>query len=121
MSNAVLNQSDAIALTDYPLSEDQIREGSPQSRIWFSAQSADRMLTQGVWDCSSGRFSWDFVWDEFVMILEGEAKITPETGESFTLRAGDFCHFPLGLKTVWQVDRYVRKTFTIRTQEPLDL
>ena len=55
------------------------------------------------------------------MVLEGEVTITPENGEPFTLRAGDFCHFPLGLKTVWQVDNHIRKTFTIRTPEPLEL
>ena len=121
MSNAVLNRGNAIQLTDYPLSEEQILDGNPTSRIWINAQSGDKKLTQGVWDCSAGRFSWEFTWDEFVMILEGEATITPEIGDPFTLCAGDFCHFPLGLKTVWQVDRYVKKTFTIRTPEPLEL
>ena len=121
MSNAVLNQSIAVELTDYPLSKDQILDGSPKSRIWINAQSGDKKLSQGVWDCTAGRFSWEFTWDEFVMILEGEVTITPEIGESFTLRAGDFCHFPLGLKTLWQVDKYIKKTFTICTPEPLDL
>lgn len=121
MSGAVVNPSQAVDLQDSPLTADQILEGHPQTRIWFHAQSSDRRLTQGVWDCSAGRFSWDFTWDEFVMVLEGEVTITPENGEPFTLRAGDFCHFPLGLKTVWQVDKYIRKTFTIRTPEPLEL
>ena len=116
-----MNRSHAVELQDSPLTDDQIVDGRPRTRIWFHAQSADRKLTQGVWDCSAGRFTWEFAWDEFVMVLEGEVTITPENGESFTLRTGDFCHFPLGLKTVWQVDNYIRKTFTIRTPEPLDL
>jgi len=121
LSTAICHQAGSVGLADFPLTPQQILKGTPQTKIWINAQSADKKVTQGVWDCTSGQFSWDFVWDEFVMVLEGEATITPENGEPFTLRAGDFCHFPIGLKTVWQVDKYVKKTFTLRTPEPLEL
>ena len=55
------------------------------------------------------------------MVLDGEAAITEEGGDSVTLRGGDFAHFPTGLKTSWKVDKYVKKTFTIRTPDPLEL
>ena len=121
MTSLVVHPGSAVELSAFPLSGEQILEGEPAARIWINAQSADRTVTQGVWDCTAGRFTWDFVWDEFVMVLEGEVSITPEGGEPVVLRKGDFCHFPAGLKTVWQVDHYVRKTFTLRTAEPLEL
>ncbi|MFH1007648.1 MAG: cupin domain-containing protein [Candidatus Latescibacterota bacterium] len=121
MSNAVTNPGSAVALVDSPLAKDLILEGSPSPRIWVNAQSPDKKVTHGVWDCTAGRFNWEFTCDEFVMILDGEVTITPENGDAFTLRTGDLCYFPAGLKTLWQVDRYVKKTFTLRTAEPLEL
>ena len=41
------------------------------------------------------------------MVLEGEAVITPENGN------------PPGLKVEWHVPKYIRKTFVLRTPEPL--
>ena len=120
MSNAIINQGSAVELTDSPLPEEDILEGSPKPRIWINAQSSDKKVTQGVWDCTAGRFNSVYVWDEFLMVLEGEATITPENEDPFTLRAGDFCYFPLGLKVVWQVDNYIKKTFTLRTPEPME-
>ena len=52
---------------------------------------------------------------------DGEVTIEEEDGERYTLRAGDFVHFPLGLKAKWHVPKYVKKTFTLRTLEPLKL
>jgi len=121
MPSVTISQDSNVEMTDFPLLAEQVLEGSPQAKIWIHAQSADKLFTQGVWDCTAGQFSWDYQWDEFVMILEGEATITVDNGEPFTLRAGDFCHFPNGLKTIWQVDDYVKKTFTLRTPEPLEL
>ena len=115
------NPKSAVKLGDFPISANQITEGNPVAKIWINAQTADFKVTQGVWDCTAGEFNWDFTWDEFVMILEGDVTITPEGGQPFTLRAGDFCHFPLGLKTKWHVSKYVKKTFAIRTPEPLKL
>ena len=118
---AKTNPKSAVNLANFPIAKEQITEGNPVAKIWIHAQSADLKVTQGVWDCTAGKFNWDFTWDEFVMVLEGEVTITPEGRQPFTLRAGDFCHFPLGLKTKWHVPKYVKKTFVIQTPEPLKL
>lgn len=118
---AKTNSKSAVKLTDFPIPANQITAGKPVAKIWINAQSADLKVTQGVWDCTAGKFNWDFTWDEFVMVLEGEVTITPDGERSFTLRRGDFAHFPLGLKTKWHVPKYVKKTFVIRTPEPLKL
>lgn len=115
------NPESAVRLADFPIPADQITAGAPVARIWINAQSADLKVTQGVWDCTAGTFSWDYTWDEFMMILEGEAIITAYSGAMTTLRAGDHAHFPLGLKASWHVPAYVKKTFVLRTPAPLEL
>ena len=120
MSTMISNPGSAVALTDSPLPPEQIIEGSLEPHIWISAQTADKKVTHGVWDCGACRFTWDYEWDEFVMVLEGEVTITTGDGATHRLKAGDFAHFRPGLKTTWQVDNYVKKTFTLRTADPLE-
>ena len=115
------NPESAVRLADFPVPADQITEGSPVARIWVNAQSADLKVTQGIWDCTAGSFTWDYAWDEFMMILEGEAVITAESGAVTSLRLGDVAHFPLGLKVTWHVPSYIKKTFVLRTPAPLEL
>ena len=118
---AIMKEPTAVKLGDSPIPAELITEGNPVARIWIAAQTDDRKVTQGVWDCTAGKFIWEYGWDEFVMILEGEAVIAPEEGEPFTMRAGDYVHFPIGLKVEWQVPKYIKKTFVLRTPEPLNL
>ena len=115
------NPGSAVRLVNFRIPDNQITEGKPVAKIWINAQSSDLKITQGVWDCTAGEFTWDYTWDEFMMILEGEARITPKVGSSFTLHAGDFAHFPPGVQVKFQVPRYIKKTFVIRTPDPLKL
>jgi len=108
-------------LPDMPIEPSWIIEGTPTARGTVLVQSADKLLSSGLWSCTAGKFRWEFSWDEFVHVLEGEATITEEGGESYTLRAGDTAHFPLGLSTHWHVPEYVRKAFTLRTPDPFEL
>lgn len=110
------NRSFAVKLVSAPIPPGVITEGEPTANAWTSAQSDDAKVTQGVWDCTAGKFNWEYTWDEFVMILEGEAIVTALGGKPVTLRAGDFCYFPAGLKMEWYIPEYVKKTFVIRTQ-----
>jgi uncharacterized cupin superfamily protein len=113
------NKSGAVKLANAPIPKGVISEGKPTAKAWTSAQSGDSKVTQGVWNCTAGKFKWEYTWDEFVMILEGEAIVTASGGKPVTLRTGDFCYFPIGLKMEWHIPKYVRKTFVIRTQEAI--
>ena len=108
-------------IPEMPIEPSWITEGSPLARGTILAQSADKLVSTGIWSCTAGKFRWEFTWDEFVHVLEGEAVITEEGGETYTLRAGETAHFPIGLKTQWHVPRFVKKAFTIRTPEPFEL
>ena len=122
MSTLTIQAATAFSgeLPDMPIEPSWILEGSPRARGTVLLQSEDKLVSSGLWSCSAGRFKWEFGWDEFVHVLEGEVTITEEGGETYTLRPGDSAHFPIGLKTEWQVSDSVRKFFTIRTPAPLE-
>ncbi len=121
----VLNIQTAAAtagdLPDMPIQPEWILDGTPEARGTVLIQSADKLVSHGLWSCTAGRFNWTFSWDEFVYILEGEVTIREEGGATHTLGAGDSAHFPIGLKTEWSVPRFVKKVFTLRTPEPFEL
>jgi uncharacterized cupin superfamily protein len=108
-------------LPPMPLAAESIREGKPEAFGAVLLQSDDKRVSSGLWECSPGRFTWDFVWDEFVHVHSGHVIVTTQDGQRIELRAGDFATFPRGLKTEWQVLEKVRKTFTVRTPDPLEL
>ena len=106
-------------LAPMPIEPAWIIEGTPTARGNILMQSADKKISYGTWECSAGKFHWLFAWDEFIHIQEGEVEITDETGQVVKLHKGDLAHFPVGMKTVWNVPNYVRKVFTLRTVDPL--
>ena len=108
-------------LPDIPIEPSWIQEGTPVARGTVLVQSADKLLSSGLWSCTAGKFRWEFGWDEFVHGLEGEVTITEEGGAVHELGPGDPAHFPLGLVSHWHVHEDVRKAFTIRTPEPFVL
>jgi len=108
-------------LPPMPLAAESILEGRPEAFGAVLVQSDDKCVSSGLWECTPGRFTWEFTWDEFAHVHSGHAIVTSKGGERIELRAGDFVTFPRGLKTEWQVLERVRKTFTVRTAEPLNL
>ncbi|MEO1994124.1 MAG: cupin domain-containing protein [Planctomycetaceae bacterium] len=111
----------AVELPEMPIDADWIIEGNPQARGTVLVQSQDQLLSSGLWSCTAGRFRWEFGWDEFVHVLEGEVIVSDCDGHQVTLTAGDTAHFPLGLSSEWYVPEFVKKAFTIRTPEPFVL
>lgn len=106
-------------LPDMPLPEGAIIEGECHARGVVLMQSGDRKQSAGLWSCTGGKFNWVSPWWETVRILEGEVTISEEGGPTYTLKAGDFGHVPLGAKTVWTVPEFVKKVFFVVTEDPL--
>lgn len=65
---ATTNTSSQVQLSDTPTPPALVTEGKPIARAWTAAQSPDQLVTQGVWQCTAGKFTWDYSWDEFVMV-----------------------------------------------------
>jgi uncharacterized cupin superfamily protein len=86
-----------------------ILAGSPRMRSAGLVLAPDKGSSVNFWDCTAGKFRWQYGWEETVFILEGEMRVTDVSGNSSVLRAGDVAHFPAGTSFVWEVDKYVRK------------
>jgi uncharacterized cupin superfamily protein len=100
-------------LENNPIKPDWIKEGVPEARSLFLTISPDEKIKSGIWECTAGRFTWIFDFDEVIQILEGEVRVESE-GEVRILTAGSTAFFPYGLKTHWHVPKYVKKFFTHR-------
>jgi hypothetical protein len=98
-----------------PIAPADIEEGQPIAHGMTLSQSPDGQLSTGLWDCSAGKFRWTFWVDEVVHILEGDATVREESGVVHELRPGSVAYFPLGLVARWEVPRYVRKLFVVRS------
>jgi uncharacterized cupin superfamily protein len=92
-----------------PIAPEAILEGEPVARTCNLSESPDRGISMNLWDCTAGRFRWDYYGDELLQVLEGEVRITDASGEVTVLRAGDTAHFDAGERTIWDVPVYVRK------------
>jgi uncharacterized cupin superfamily protein len=99
-----------------PIEPSWIKDGSPIARSVTLSRSLDGSLTAGLWDCTAGRFTWIFKFDEVAHILEGEVHVS-DGATTHVLLPGSVMHFPRGLKTDWKVPRYVKKSFTLRAPQ----
>jgi uncharacterized protein len=108
-------ESGCGALLPRPIEASCIEGGTPVARCITFAESPDKRLSSGLWECSAGQFKVSFALDEIVHILEGEVTVREDgDGAVYTLEPGDSAYFPLGLVTHWDVPRFVRKFFVVR-------
>jgi uncharacterized protein len=73
----------------------------------------DGDASSGVWVCSPGPSFWKLESNEFVHIIGGSMTVTPEAGESVTLKAGDTMVFPRGWEGTWEIHETLRKLYVI--------
>ena len=66
-----------------------------------------------IWECEPRHFSWKYFEKEICLIIEGEAKIMTEKGESYLIKSGDLVEFPEGLSCEWQIIKSLKKHFRV--------
>ena len=109
----------SAVLDPWPISEDDVLEGSPTASGNILWQSDNQCLLNGVWSCTSGSFQFDFTWDETIYFIEGQVEIIDQLGHSQIYNAGDYIHISKGTKTVWNVKQTLLKVFYIRSDAPV--
>ena len=67
----------------------------------------------GVWQSTPDKRAVNYTEAEFCQILEGEVKLTHESGHSETYRVGDSFVIPPGFKGTWETVKTVRKFWVI--------
>ncbi|WP_205756155.1 cupin domain-containing protein [Labrenzia sp. 011] len=97
------------ALKPSPIEPDWILEGDPQARCANLSRFGDDWTFVDHWSCTSGKFRWQYFYDETILILEGEAFITDDNGVRYHAVPGATLSFPDGSAADWEVPSYVRK------------
>ena len=64
-----------------------------------------------VWKKEVSTFDWHYDQEETCYILEGEAVVTPKSGEPVTIQRGDLIRFPAGLDCTWQIIEAIEKHY----------
>ncbi|MGC8519666.1 MAG: cupin domain-containing protein [Steroidobacteraceae bacterium] len=98
---------DTYELEPLVIPSEWVLEGEPRAREKPLATSADGVAAAFMWDCSSGRFLWEYSAEQIVHIVQGCAMVEI-AGVSRRLQAGDTHVFPDGSRYRWSVPDYVR-------------
>jgi len=64
-----------------------------------------------IWGKEVSEFPWTYDSNETCYILEGEATITPDGGESVLVTAGDLVTFPKGMSCTWKITKAIKKHY----------
>lgn len=85
--------------------------GEPVQKLWHHYSNATEVFHTGVWQSDVGKWRVHYTEDEYCFILEGKNTLTNETGESFTVQAGDHFVIPAGFVGTWEVVEPTRKVY----------
>ena len=66
-----------------------------------------------IWECEPSYFQWNYNEKEICLIIEGEAIIKNEAGESYFIQSGDLVEFPKGYSCKWQITKSIKKHFRL--------
>ena len=85
-----------------------------QKRLFRGKEISVYVVSSSTW---TSKFT-DFWFDEFLYILNGQARIHPEFGEERVFNSGDYFFAPKGLKGEWEVkaDQYYYELSVITNQ-----
>lgn len=90
-----------------PIPHGWILDGEPSARERALGRSTDGAASAYMWDCTCGRFHWEYAAEEIVHVLQGCA-LVEIAGVSRRLQIGDTHVFPGGSRFRWTVPDYVR-------------
>lgn len=65
----------------------------------------------GIWEKEISEFDWFYEEEETCYILEGEAEVTDQNGESICFKTGDMVTFEQGLTCIWKIIKPIRKRY----------
>ena len=65
----------------------------------------------GTWSKEPSEFPWYYNDKETCYILEGNATVKDEAGNSISFSAGDWVEFEQGLECTWKIEKTIRKKY----------
>tara|TARA_B100000745_G_C19944913_1_gene318799 strand:- start:62 stop:439 length:378 start_codon:yes stop_codon:yes gene_type:complete len=107
-------------LDPWPIGEENILSGDPQAYGSILWQSEDKLLCNGVWSCTIGKFNSKYIWNETFYIVEGTISILVDNAHLKEYTAGDLVFIRNGTYTTWTVINPIRKVFYLESGTPLE-
>ena len=74
-------------------------------------QEINQTNSWGTWSKEASTFPWSYNETETCYILEGEATVTDDKGNSLTFGKGDMVQFSEGINCTWKITRDIRKKY----------
>ena len=88
--------------------------GKPSMKTWIQNTSADGSMISGTWEATPGTYHATYKGYEFVHLMAGKIKITPDGGKPIMVGAGDAFVVEPTFKGTWEIIEPVRKHFDIK-------
>jgi uncharacterized cupin superfamily protein len=122
MSRGLIETANLVVdLTPRPIEPSWIIEGNPAAQCSVLSTSADGLASTMIWQCSEGKFSWHYDFDETILILEGSIVLENDTMRPTRYGPGDVIFFKDGAHAKWHVEGHVRKLAFCRRTQPVIL
>lgn len=87
--------------------------GPVDTATWNHWTGENDRLYCGIWESTPGKVKVDYAEWEFCHFIAGKAILTSESGESWTIEAGDAFIIQPGFKGTWETVEPVRKHYVI--------
>ena len=107
-------------LDPWPIDKTNILTGDAEAHGTVLWQSEDKLLCNGVWSCTTGKFNWEYTWNETFYLVQGKISISIDNAESKEYNSGDLVFVPTGTNTTWTIIEPVRKVFHLESETPLE-
>lgn len=108
------DQPDTPGSIDHPR-PDRLEQGNPRRETWTLYESADGLMSSGIWACEVGR--WRIVFPvgkhEYFFVLEGHVRLHDQAGHAVDVLAGQGAVIPGGFEGAFEVISPVRKHFVV--------
>ena len=95
-----------------PIPRDWILSGAPEARMKRLAKNGE--WTAVFWECSAGRFNWQYNQDEVLVVVSGEVFLITKGGEERRFGPGDVGIFPAGTVREWRIPTHLRMIAVLR-------
>ena len=97
-----------------PMPAEGVESGNPVQNGYQFFETANKVVTAGVWDCTPyAEKKGPYSVDEFMVLLDGSLDIEQPDGETIHFSTGDSFVIPKGAIVQWQQSEYLRKFWFI--------
>ncbi|NOU18941.1 MAG: cupin domain-containing protein [Bacteroidales bacterium] len=88
------------------------------SKVIIDKLSKEEIINRGInkwpiWTKEISKFDWYYESEEECQIIDGEVEVETPDG-NYSIKAGDFVTFKVGLKCVWNVKKPIRKYYNFK-------